>query len=127
MIEFLNKLCGVSMGEAEIVRRGFAKKTGTEQYIPKIKNGFIKTMKEKYNVDKEESEKIIIDFLKVIEDASSYLFSLNHSLAYSYIGYICGYLRYCYPLEFLTTMFNIYKDNMDKTKEIANYTIQRNI
>lgn len=127
IIEFLNKFCGYSMGAADIVRRGFAKKTGTEQHIPKIKDGFIKTMKEKYNISKEESEKIIVDFLQVIMDASSYLFSLNHSESYSYIGYICGYLRYYYPLEFLSVALNIYKDDIEKTKKIVDYANERNI
>ena len=127
IIEFLNKFCGFSMGEADIVRRGFAKKTGTEQYIPKIKEGFTKTMKDEYGLSEEESNKIIVDFLKVIYDASSYLFSLNHSQAYSYIGYICGYLRYYYPLEFLTTMFNIYEGDIDKTKKIVDYAEKLNI
>lgn len=127
IIEFLNKFCGYSMGAADIVRRGFAKKTGTEQHIPKIKDGFIKTMKEKYNISKEKSEKIIVDFLQVIMDASSYLFSLNHSESYSYIGYICGYLRYYYPLEFLSVALNIYKDDIEKTKKIVDYANERNI
>lgn len=127
IIEFLNKFCGYSMGEADIIRRGFAKKTGTEQYIPAIKDGFIKTMNEKYNVSKEESEKIIVDFLQVIMDASDYLFSLNHSESYSYIGYICGYLRYYYPLEFLSVALNIYKDDIEKTKKIVDYANERNI
>lgn len=127
IIEFLNKFCGFTMGEADIVRRGFSKKLGTEQYIPKIKEGFAKTMKDKYDVSKEESNKIIINFLQVIEDASDYLFSLNHSQAYSYIGYICGYLRYYYPLEFLTTMFNIYEGDIDKTKKIVDYAEKLNI
>jgi len=115
------------MGKADIIRRGFAKKTGTEQYIPEIKNGFIKTMKEKYNVSEEESEKLIIDFIQVIIDASEYLFSLNHSDPYSWIGYICGYLRFYYPLEFLTTMFNINQGNEDKTNKITEYAFKRGI
>lgn len=39
----------------------------------------------------------------------------------SSIGYICGYLRYHYPLEFLTAALNIFGDNMDKTADIINY------
>ena len=132
IIEFLNKFCGFTMGEADIVRRGFAKKTGTEQFIPRIKDGFIKTMKEKYNVAEEESEKLVVNFLKVIEDASSYLFSLNHSLPYSYIGYACGYLRYYYPLEFITCSLNnvMYKntDTVDeKTEKIIKYGLDKGI
>lgn len=127
IIAFLNQFCGYTMGEADIVRRGFAKKTGTEQFIPQIKSGFIKTMKEKYEVEEEESERIVESFIQVIEDASSYLFSLNHSLPYSYIGYICGYLRYYYPLEFITTMLNINKDNAEKTNKIIIYAKEHNI
>ena len=127
ILSFLHEFCGYTMGEADIVRRGFAKKTGTEQFIPKIKEGFIKTMKEKYNVKKEESEQIVESFITVIEDASSYLFSLNHSLPYSYIGYICGYLRYYYPLEFITTTLNINKDDADKTNKTIEYAKKHNI
>ena len=108
IIEFLHKYCGFSMGRADIVRRAFSKKTGTEQYIPDIKSGFIETMGKEYGVSQEESEKIIENFLQVILDASNYLFSKNHAYPYSWIGYICGYLRYHYPIEFLTTALNVF-------------------
>lgn len=121
ILSFLHEFCGYTMGEADVVRRGFAKKTGTEQYIPRIKEGFIKTMKEKYSTNEKESEKIVESFIQVIQDASSYLFSLNHSLPYSYIGYICGYLRYYYPLEFFTVFLNINKDNAEKTNKALAY------
>lgn len=121
ILSFLHEFCGYTMGEADIVRRGFAKKLGTEQYIPRIKEGFIKTMKEKYNTNEKESEKIVESFIQVIQDASSYLFSLNHSLPYSYIGYICGYLRYYYPLEFFTVFLNINKDNAEKSSKALEY------
>ena len=121
VIQFLHEFCGYTMGEADIVRRHFAKKTGTDEDIPKIHDGFIKTMQEKYNTSKDEAEKIIGDFLRVIEDASNYLFSLNHALPYSYIGYICGYLRYYYPLEFLTSALNIFENKADDTARIVTY------
>ena len=121
VIQFLHEFCGYTMGEADIVRRHFAKKTGTDEDIPKIHDGFIQTMQEKYNTSKEDAEKIIGDFLRVIEDASNYLFSLNHALPYSYIGYICGYLRYYYPLEFLTSALNIFESKADDTARIVAY------
>ena len=37
IIEFLHRFCGFTMGEADIVRRHFSKKTGTETDIPIIK------------------------------------------------------------------------------------------
>ena len=127
VMEFLHQFCGYTMGEADMVRRGFAKKTGTEEHLPRIKEGFIKTMETKYGVHKENAEQIIVSFLKVIEDASDYLFSLNHSQAYSYIGYVCGYLRYYYPLEFFTTALNINSDNLEKTTKIIECVKEHNI
>ena len=121
IIEFLHEYCGFTMGEADVVRRHFAKKTGTEEDIPRIKAGFIDTMKDKYQMSKEEAEKSIVAFLQVIEDASNYLFSINHSQPYSYEGYACGWLRYHYPVEFLTCALNINKDNEEKTKALTNY------
>lgn len=134
IIEFLHQYCGFTMGEADIVRRGFAKKTGTDQFIPIIKNGgylngnethyidgYIKTMKDKYNISEEKSEEDIVAFIKVIEDASSYLFSLNHSQPYSFMGYACAYLRYYYPTEFITCCLNINKDNSEKTTAVTEY------
>lgn len=140
IIEFLHSYCGFTMGEADVVRRHFAKKTGTENDIPVIKNGgyinekkdhyipgFIATMKEKYGMSEEDSEKAIVSFLQVIIDASSYLFSVNHSTPYSYEGYVSGYLRTYYPLEFLTTALNINKDNEEKTKALTVYTKKQGI
>lgn len=134
IISFLHQYCGFTMGEADIVRRGFAKKTGTDQYIPIIKNGgyltensnhyikgYIETMKDKYSIDEKKSEEDIAAFIQVIEDASSYLFSLNHSQPYSYEGYVSGYLRTYYPLEFLTIALNINKGKEEKTIGLTNY------
>lgn len=140
IISFLHQYCGFTMGEADIVRRGFAKKTGTDKYIPIIKNGgyltdksdhyikgYITTMKELYGINESKSEEDIVAFIQVIEDASSYLFSLNHSQPYSYEGYVSGYLRTYYPLEFLTTALNINKDKEEKTKALTAYAKKCNI
>lgn len=136
IIEFLHSYCGFTMGQADVVRRGFAKKLGTDQFIPVIRDGgympsdtkhehyidgFVKTMHDKYNMDEETAKRDIADFLRVIEDASSYLFSRNHSQPYSFEGYACGWLRYYYPTEFLTVALTINKDNEDKTKALVKY------
>lgn len=138
IIEFLYKFCGFTMGEADVVRRHFAKKTGTETDIPIIKDGgyltdnhyikgFIQTMKEKYNVKKEEAENLIVNFLQVIIDASDYLFSKNHADPYSYLGFACGYLRHYHLLEFLTAAMNIYKEDDKKSANIKAYAKKKGI
>lgn len=127
IIFFLNRFCGFTMGQADIVRRGFAKKTGTDQYIPQIKQGFIETTMRDYGFTKEKAEQDIVAFLQVIEDASSYLFSENHSVPYSYTGYAEAWLRYHYPVEFLTCALHTNIDDAQKTAALTKYIHQRGI
>lgn len=138
IIEFLHKFCGFTMGEADIVRRHFSKKTGTEKDIPIIKDGgymvnddgsisehyikgFIKTMYDDYGVSNEKAEELIVNFLQVIIDASDYLFSKNHADPYTFLGFGCGYLRHYYPLETFTSALNIYSSDSKKSLSIKNY------
>lgn len=121
IIQFLHQYCGYTMGEADVVRRHFAKKTGTDKDIPQIKEGFAKTMAERYGMSREESDAVIADFIQVIIDASNYLFSLNHSQPYSYEGYVSGWLRYHYPLQFLSVALNINQGKVEKTAALTAY------
>lgn len=121
IMQFLVKFCGYSNAESDNVRRGIAKKKGTEKLIPEIKERFISYTSEHYGLPVEKCEEVIGPFIQVILDASDYAFSWNHSDSYSAIGYICGYLRYYHPLEFLTAALNIFGDNLDKTADITKY------
>ena len=138
IIDFLHDFCGYTMGQADIVRRHFAKKTGTEADIPVIENGgymvdihgekderyipgFISIAQEKYGMTEEEARETIKSFLIVIEDASRYLFSRNHSVPYSMIGFFIGWLRYYYKIELLTSALNVYMDNTEKISNIKEY------
>ena len=143
IIEFLYKFCGFTMGEADIVRRHFSKKTGTENDIPVIKDGgymlndkgehvndhyikgFIQTMKDEYGVEKEKAEELIVNFLQVIIDASAYLFSKNHADPYSFLGFACGYLRHYYTIETLTSALNIYSSDKEKSLNIKEYILSK--
>ncbi len=143
IIEFLYKFCGFTMGEADIVRRHFSKKTGTEKDIPVIKDGgymlndkgepvnnhyikgFIQTMQDEYGVEKEEAEELIVNFLQVIIDASAYLFSKNHADPYSFLGFACGYLRHYYTIETLTAALNIYSSDKKKSLNIKEYILSK--
>lgn len=126
IMKFLVEFCGFSGAESDSVRRGLSKKEGTEKYLPSIKAGFMDTMRNKYGmgqegkISEEEAEQVLEGFLSVIEDASDYAFSVNHSMPYSLIGYACGYLRYHHPLEFLSAMANVQGD-VDRLGDIAQY------
>lgn len=121
IMQFLVKFCGYSNAESDNVRRGIAKKKGTEQLLPEIERRFIEYSSTHYDITKEKCAEVIKPFLQIILSASSYAFSWNHSDSYSCIGYISGYLRYYYPLEFLTAAFNIFTGKEDKIVSITEY------
>ena len=127
IMRFLVKFCGYTDAQSDTVRRGIAKKKGTEELLPEIERRFTQHCTKVYGLTEEECERIIKPFIQVILDASSYAFSWNHSDAYSAVGYVCGYLRYYHPLEFLTAALNNFDDNHEKTTRISNYAAKTGI
>lgn len=119
---FLHHFCGYDMGKSDNVRRGIAKKYGTEHLIPEIKQAFMDYCTQHYPHYTPEHLSIVADrILKVIEDASDYGFSENHSRPYSILGYKGAYLRHYYPLEFLTVQLIINEGKIEKTAKIIDY------
>lgn len=127
IMQFLVKFCGYSNAESDNVRRAIAKKKGTEKLLPEIEKRFIDYTSTNYGISVEKCAEVIKPFIQVILDASAYAFSWNHSDAYSMIGYICGYLRYYHPLEFITAALNIFRDNAEKTAAITKYAKRNKI
>lgn len=127
IMKWLVNFCGYSQAESDTVRRGIAKKVGTEELLPEIERRFIDFSSKQYGIPRDKCEEIIKPFIQVIIDASSYAFSWNHSDAYSCIGYVCGYLRYYYPLEFLTVALNVFSADRDKTIRITEYANKQGI
>lgn len=118
---FVQEFCGYDFLKADKLRKIIGKKLGTRDQLPIIKDGWEKNAKVKYNLTDEESDKIINPFLQCILDATRYSFSLVHSLSYSCISYECAYLRYHYPLQYLTACLNTWNGDDDKTAEATNY------
>lgn len=104
-----------------VVHNCIAKKKGTETLLPEIRQRFVDYSSQNFPITKEKCELIIEPFIKAIEDASDYAFSWNHSDSYSITGYICGYLRYYYPYEFLTVALNVFSDKVEKTEAIIKF------
>lgn len=104
VIAFLQKICGMSGSDADNTRRAIARKQidRLQKALPQILEGYCKMSNKPRAVSEEEAK----TFLQIIEDASSYMFGFNHSTGYSMIGYMCAYLRYYYPREFITAYLN---------------------
>lgn len=103
-IKFLTEICGLSGSEADNVRRAIGRKQidRLQAALPGILEGYCNRSDKPRKVAEEEAKA----FLQIIEDSASYQFGFNHSTGYSMIGYVCGYLRYYYPTEFITAYLN---------------------
>lgn len=103
-IKFLTDICGLSGSDADNIRRaiGRKQKDRLEAALPDILEGYCnKSDKERSIAELEAKE-----FLQIIENSARYQFGYNHSTGYSMIGYICAYLRYYYPKEFVIAYLN---------------------
>lgn len=126
---WLQKFCGYTGGEADVIRRAIAKKhpEDLERIIPEIRERFLKTMVSKYSADRKQSEQVIMPFIQTIEDASNYAFNQAHSVSYSSISYISAWQRHYYPLEWATAGLNAFVGNIERTANITNYAKKRGI
>ena len=127
IMKFLVRFCGYNDAESDSVRRKIGKKLGTADIIDEIHDRFVSYSHEVYGQPIEKLEEIFPPIKQGILDATRYAFSWNHSDAYSVTGYVCGYLRYYYPLEFITCALNTFSDNDDKMLAISKYAKDQGI
>lgn len=129
IIDFLVQFCGYTGGEADVIRRSIGKKDREtlERLLPEIQQRFIDTMIKQYETRNTVAEQISEPFIQVILDASNYGFSINHSDAYSWLGYACAWLRYYYPLEFITANLNVNISKQEKTAKLVEYMKSKGI
>lgn len=88
-------VAGFTLAKADIVRRGIAKpKPGKFELLREdFVNGCIKN---------GQTKKWAENLFEIIKQGQRYAFNKSHSLAYAFVGYQTMYLKYYYPLEFMT-------------------------
>lgn len=109
----IRDLAGMSMKEANQVRRVVAKKKDPK-LLKEFKDKFIKGASEK--VSKERAEQLWHD----VEAHSGYSFNKSHAVAYSRQTNVMAWLKYYYPQYF---MYALLKNQKDKDK-ITDYLIE---
>lgn len=114
VIKFLQQICGFSGSDADNTRRAIARKDEDrlQKALPEILEGYCNKSPQPRNVAEQEAK----EFLQIIQDASSYMFGYNHSVGYCMIGYLCAYLRYYHPYEFITAYLN----NANNDEDVKN-------
>lgn len=94
VIQIANRVAGMSLAEADILRRAMGKKDlqAMEEQKVKFIEGAIKN-----KIDKKIAEQIFDNIFKF----ANYGFNKSHAVAYSLVAYQTAYLKAHYPAEFL--------------------------
>lgn len=110
VIQIANKVAGMSLAEADILRRAMGKKDlhAMEEQKVKFIDGAVKN-----KIDKKIAEQIFDNIFKF----ANYGFNKSHAVAYSLVAYQTAYLKAHYPAEFLAAnLRNEYGDTDKVTK-----------
>lgn len=102
------KVWGMSLGEADMIRRAVGRKDKT--LMDKLVQDL--SQRDNYVGLNENQIRLLLDDL---EKQSSYLFNKSHAAAYAYTAYQTAYLKAHYPLEFYTALLN---SNIDQEKAL---------
>lgn len=108
VMQLVQKMSGFSLGEADILRRGIGKKE--EKLILENRKKFVKGGIQTSHLSEEKLNEIYDTICKF----ASYGFNRSHSCAYSWISYICGYLKANYPSCYMTANLTLYSENNNK-------------
>jgi DNA polymerase-3 subunit alpha len=107
VIQIANKVGGMSLSEADILRRAIGKKDlkamkeQKEKFIAgAIKNGIVKKTAE--------------EIFEAIDKFANYGFNKSHAVAYSFVAYQTAYLKAHYTAEFLAANLTNEFGNTDK-------------
>lgn len=107
-----HKVFGMSLDDAELLRRDIGKKKVEE--IPKWKNKIYVAAKQK-----GLSETVADYFWGVVEAGASYQFNLSHSVSYATLAAKTVYLKYKYPQHFFVALLELAEYEPDPLSEIA--------
>jgi DNA polymerase III subunit alpha len=106
------QLAGYEASEADSLRKAIAKKK--EKKLEEHRNKFINGAQDHAGIDNRDAELIFKDW----EDFARYGFNKSHAADYGVIAVQTGYLKYHYPVEYMTALLSAWKNDTDK---IATY------
>lgn len=103
VIKVAHLFAGLSLGEADELRRGMSGKYRSREEFNKVKQTFINNCKER-----NYSSELIDEVWNQIESFAGYAFSKGHSASYAVESYQCLYLKAYYPIEYMVATLNNY-------------------
>ena len=118
VMQIVRDLAGFSMGQSDNIRRAMSKKNKNimEQYRELFiyggtdEKGHHNDGAIKHGVPGEVASKIFDD----VAGFAGYAFNKAHAACYAVVGYWTGYIKYYYPVEFMTATLNSFRTELDK-------------
>ena len=107
VIKIASEIGGLSLAQADILRRAMGKKD--KELMAKQKKEFVENA-----VVKHIERKIAAEIFDLIEKFASYGFNKSHSVAYSVLAYQTAYLKAHYPAEYMAATLSSEMNNTDK-------------
>lgn len=101
VIKVAHYFAGLSLGEADVLRRGMSGKSRSKDEFKRVKDRFFSNCTEKGHPDKLAAE-----VWYQIESFAGYSFAKGHSASFAVESYQSLYLKAYYPLEFMVGVVN---------------------
>lgn len=110
VMEVASAMGGLSLGQADLLRRAMSKKK--LEVIEQMKTAFVNGA-----VQKGYSSKLATQVYSYIENFANYGFNKSHAVAYSKLAFQLAYLKTYFPGPFYTALLNSVIGGDAKTKE----------
>lgn len=101
VIRVAHHYAGLSLGEADVLRRGMSGKYRSREEFQKVKEQFFLNCRTKGYPDAESAE-----VWRQIESFAGYAFAKGHSASYAVESYQSLYLKAHFPLEYMVAVIN---------------------
>jgi DNA polymerase-3 subunit alpha len=101
VIKVAHKFAGLSLAEADYLRRGMSWKFKQRNEFWKVRENFFNNCKAKNHDDK-----VVAETWTQIESFANFAFSKGHSASYAVESYQALYLKAYYPLEYMVATLN---------------------
>jgi DNA-directed DNA polymerase III PolC len=103
VIKVAHYFAGLSLGEADVLRRGMSGKFRGREEFERARIAFHQNA-----VAKGNPEKMVEEVWRQVESFAGYAFAKGHSASYAVESYQCLFLKAYFPLEYMTATINNY-------------------
>ena len=101
VIKVAHHFANLTLGEADVLRRGMSGKFRSREEFQKVKEKFIENCRAK-----GEEDTVIFEIWEQIASFAGYAFAKGHSASYAVESYQTLFLRAYYPLEYMVAVLN---------------------